>query len=277
MDLAQLQKELADRKLYTGEIDGKFGRLTAAAIDQFVLGAIGLLDPEWTDDRRRLAAEQAIYASLHIDVGRIDGLMGEQTRHAQRVYTALLNGKSASETQWRDRVDAEAAKAPVNLTAVPIHRAKWPRQGEVHRFFGAPGSNQTMLELPFPMRLDWQPSAFVHRVSCHARVADALSRIWSKTLAHYGDEAIARFRLDRFGGCLNIRKMRGSHAMSMHSWGIAWDVDPSRNQLQWGRDRALLDAPEYDAFWGFVEAEGATSLGRARNYDWMHFQFANLA
>ena len=33
---------------------------------------------------------------------------------------------------------------------------------------------------------------------------------------------------------------------------------------------------EYAAFWQFVEAEGAVSLGRARDYDWMHFQFATL-
>ena len=39
---------------------------------------------------------------------------------------------------------------------------------------------------------------------------------------------------------------------------------------------AVFSGPEYDAFWSIVEKEGAFSLGRERNYDWMHFQFATL-
>jgi hypothetical protein len=28
--------------------------------------------------------------------------------------------------------------------------------------------------------------------------------------------------------------------------------------------------------WRIIEGEGAVSLGRARNFDWMHWQFARL-
>ena len=70
--------------------------------------------------------------------------------------------------------------------------------------------------------------------------------------------------------------MRGAKTWSMHAYGIAVDLDPERNQLKWGRDKAVFARPEYVPFWNIVESEGATSLGRARNYDWMHFQFANL-
>ena len=87
---------------------------------------------------------------------------------------------------------------------------------------------------------------------------------------------MVRLGLDLFGGCFNYRPMRGGTALSMHSWGIAYDGDPERNQLRWGRDRAEFAKPAFDPFWAIVEAHGAVSLGRARNYDWMHFQFANL-
>jgi hypothetical protein len=79
-----------------------------------------------------------------------------------------------------------------------------------------------------------------------------------------------------FGGCLNVRRMRGGSAWSMHSWGIAFDFDPDRNQLRWGRDRAAFAKPEYNKWFELWEEEGAVSLGRVRNFDWMHVQFARL-
>jgi hypothetical protein len=54
------------------------------------------------------------------------------------------------------------------------------------------------------------------------------------------------------------------------------DWDPERNQLKWGRDRASLDASVYDFWWRTWEAEGWVSLGRSRNFDWMHVQAARL-
>ncbi|MCH7410937.1 hypothetical protein MM239_16125 [Belliella sp. DSM 111904] len=62
----------------------------------------------------------------------------------------------------------------------------------------------------------------------------------------------------------------------MHSWGIAIDFDPSNNQLKWGRDMATFAGPEYHAWWDIWESEGWVSLGRLRNFDWMHVQAASL-
>ena len=76
------------------------------------------------------------------------------------------------------------------------------------------------------------------------------------------------------GGCLNVRRMRGGTRWSTHSWGIAMDYDPEQNQWKWGRDRATLALPEYDAWWRLWEEEGWTSLGRTKNFDWMHVQAA---
>ena len=87
---------------------------------------------------------------------------------------------------------------------------------------------------------------------------------------------IHRLRLDVWGGCLNVRKMRGGTRNSMHSWGIALDYDPQNNQLKWGSDRATFAQPDYNKWWEFWEEEGWVSLGRTRNYDWMHVQAAKL-
>jgi len=81
-------------------------------------------------------------------------------------------------------------------------------------------------------------------------------------------------KLDLWGGCLNVRRMRGGRKYSTHSWGIAVDYDPLHNRLKWGRDKALFARPEYNKWWEFWEKEGWVSLGRTRNFDWMHIQAA---
>jgi hypothetical protein len=107
-------------------------------------------------------------------------------------------------------------------------------------------------------------------------VHDAFLRVFRNILAEYGEARIAELRLNLFGGCFNVRKMKGGNAMSMHSWGIAIDLDPERNALRMNRTQATFARPEYEPFWRIVEAEGLVSLGRVREFDWMHFQAARL-
>ena len=84
------------------------------------------------------------------------------------------------------------------------------------------------------MRLAWNTRTKVARTSCHERIHDSAARIFDRVLDHYGPEEIRRLGLDLFGGCLNVRRMRGGSAWSMHSWGIAFDFDPANNRLKWG-------------------------------------------
>ena len=111
---------------------------------------------------------------------------------------------------------------------------------------------------------------------CHKMVAEPLTRIFQAALDHYGMEKIREMGLDLYGGCFNDRAIIGGKATSMHAWGIAVDMDPDRNGLNVHSPHAVFSRPDYAAFWEIVEAEGAVSLGRARDYDWMHFQFATL-
>lgn len=162
--------------------------------------------------------------------------------------------------------------------AAPVS-APYPLQSGVAAFYGAAGGPDCTagsVALPFAFPLAWDDSQKVTRFACHKRVASSLTKIFAEAAAHFGEAEFRRLRLDRFGGCYNYRAMRGGTALSMHSWGIAVDLDPINNQLKWGRDRASFARPEYEPFWAIVDANGATSLGRAKNYDWMHFQFAGL-
>lgn len=154
----------------------------------------------------------------------------------------------------------------------------WPKQdyASMVKYFGAIGENQIQIQLPYPMILDWDTTTTVKRITCHEKVAEAMTTIFKNLLSHYGEEKIHELGIDQFGGMLCVRKMRGGSAWSIHSWGVACDLDPDRNQLRETKKSARFARPEYLPMWKIIEAEGATSLGRARDFDWMHFQFANL-
>lgn len=251
LDARTIQRSLTKWGLYRGEIDGKFGPQSKNAVD------LAFGEP-WSYERKLVAVQQRILVEASIDTGDIDGFVGPATLHAVELW----------QNQLRDVVSTE--------DEVVHQPTVWPRQSGVSAFYGKVGTRQKMLELPFPMRIAWNPSQMIRRFSVHERVHDSATRVFDAILAHYGLEEIQRLRLDFFGGCLNVRKMRGGSAYSMHSWGIAIDFDPERNQLRWGRDRASLAGPDYEKFWNLWEAEGWISLGRERNFDWMHVQAARL-
>lgn len=155
----------------------------------------------------------------------------------------------------------------------------WPTQAQVRQFYSEPGSpacTAGMVNLAYPMRVAWDKSQIIRRFRCHEKVAGTFERVFSRALDAYGLAEIQRLGLDLFGGCYNFRPMRGGNNWSMHSWGIAVDLDPERNQLKWGRDKAAFAKTEYVPFWKIVEDEGLVSLGRVKNFDWMHFQAARL-
>ena len=154
-----------------------------------------------------------------------------------------------------------------------------PVQSDVRRIYGEPGSAQAtagMVDLPYPMRVAWDTNQVIRKFRCHAKVEKACEAIFQQTLAHYGEAQVKALGLDLFAGCYNFRQMRGSKAWSMHAFGIAVDIDSANNQLKWNHTKARFAKPDYEAYWKIVEAEGATSLGRAKDYDWMHFQFARV-
>jgi lysozyme family protein len=271
LDLNELQRRLSVIPLYPpADVDGVYGPKSQRSIQAFLAQQDVANAQQWRGQRLVIAGAQALCRLDGIDAGPTDGLLGPQTRNALDVYAGRKSGDSTPET-WRDDVERTPPAVPPPATA-----AVWPRQSEVEQFYGARGAHQATLKLPYPMRLAWEPSQVVNSTSCHAKVRDAAARVLNRVLEHYGITKIRELRLDLYGGCLAIRKMRGGTAWSMHSWGIAFDFDTEHNQLKWDHTRASFARPEYQKWFEFWEAEGAISLGRARDFDWMHVQFARL-
>lgn len=153
----------------------------------------------------------------------------------------------------------------------------WPTESQCPKFYGPKGENQTSIILPYPMILDWSPKESIKKMTCHEKVANSMLRIFKKLLDEYGFEELHKLGIDQFGGCLNVRLKRGSKtAWSIHSWGCAVDLDPDRNTLKMTMKQAQFGKPEYLPMWKIIEGEGAVSLGRTKNFDPMHWQFARL-
>lgn len=257
IDPRSLQSALAAAKFYKGKIDGDFGPASIAA-RAALLTSLSLPHADWPQSRKVVALEQWIMAEAGIEIGAIDGLPGPAYRF----------GLEQWQNHLRDLTPKDAAIA---------HQPTiWPRQKDMATFYGEPGENHTLLTLPYPMRLAWDPGVSVKKITINAKCAESASRALAKAKDVMGYEQIRRLRLDLFGGCFNNRKMRGGSSLSTHAFACALDIDPERNQLRWGSDRAAMAKKECAPFLDAFEAEGWISLGRERNFDWMHIQAARL-
>lgn len=165
----------------------------------------------------------------------------------------------------------------------------WPRQAGVPAFFGAielgpdglpterwQARALTTLPLPYPMRLSWETQTTVRKITCHRAVASSLRDCLAGILAHYGSlEAVQAAGMDLYGGCYNFRPMRGSHVLSMHSYGIAIDLDPEHNPMgrKWCDGKGMMPLEVVKIF----EGAGWTWGGRwTTRPDAMHFQAASV-
>jgi hypothetical protein len=134
------------------------------------------------------------------------------------------------------------------------------------------GGYLTTIVLPYPMRLSWDKKTTVTKMRCHKLVAEDFLGVFNDILSHYGYEKIVELGIDLFGGCFSFRAMRGGSDYSRHSWGIAIDLDPERNQLKTPYSKSQFAKPEYAKLHEIFEKHGFENLGKVKGYDAMHFE-----
>jgi len=121
-------------------------------------------------------------------------------------------------------------------------------------------NNMTLWDIPANLEVGVIPK----RLYCNRDMIAPLTQAFTN-LINTGEVA----ELKTWDGCFNIRKKRGLSSMSLHSWGIAIDVNAAWNGL--GKDPVL--SPEFVKC--FTDA-GFDWGGTWTRKDGMHFQLANI-
>lgn len=254
----QLQKFLQVEGFYKGKIDGVIGRQSIAAAIEMLQSEDIQMTASWEPERLFLAVAQLLFVELGLNPGVVDGRWGPNTEYALEQYQNLMR----------------------DVDATPEERAQqstvWPTYANMERFYGPVGTNIEQYTLPYAMLLAWDTDKVVSKISLNRKCAESAIGVLEAVRDHYGLPALHELRLDLFGGSLNVRKMRGGNNWSTHSWAAAIDIDPAHNQFRWSNVKASLDDAEYEPWWKLWEAAGWVSLGRERNFDWMHVQAVRL-
>lgn len=250
-----IQRRLKELGILKGDVDGIAGPVTLAALRGFQ--RINGLTSDGIPGTKTMAA---LFPPVDI-TDRI--LMGAEDEED------VKDVELPDETKLPEKTGAANVAGQMN---------NWPSQqyASMVKYYGMMGKNQTKIKLPFPMYLAWNKKSKITSMTVHEKVADSAIRCFNRVADAYTPKQIADIGLNLYGGSLNVRKMRGGNSWSIHSWGCAIDFDPARNQLKWGSDRARLAKADCVTFWKIWEAEGWVSLGRSKNYDWMHVQAAKL-
>jgi hypothetical protein len=158
---------------------------------------------------------------------------------------------------------------------------KWPKQSECMKLFGNPSrpgwadEHLVPIATPFNMHMDEMP---IHSIRVNKIAATSLSRVLTTIWNNCGH---SQLNVDKCGcsvysGCWAVRPIRGKKTPSMHSYGLAIDINAPANGLAEPVNRTLFkpDSLVVKAFKDENWVWGGDWRGRR---DAMHFQAAVVA
>jgi hypothetical protein len=128
--------------------------------------------------------------------------------------------------------------------------------------YGDPNKQSALVVWDVPTNLEI--GIIPKKIYCNRDMVDPLSKAFQSliTTGHVSE-------LKTWDGCFNIRKKRGLTSMSLHSWGIAVDLNAFENGLN--------QTPKLSQ--GFVKCftdNGFEWGGTWQRKDGMHFQLAKI-
>jgi hypothetical protein len=157
---------------------------------------------------------------------------------------------------------------------------KLPLQSECYERFGNPSSSGWSSEwlipvaTPFEMHMDDIPinSIRVNKIAA-ASLSRVLIAIWNA--CGHVQANVCKCGCDVYSGCWAVRPIRGGRTPSMHSFGLAIDINAPANGLAEPVSRTLFkpDSLVVKAFKTEGWVWGGDWRGRR---DAMHFQFARV-
>ncbi len=188
-----------------------------------------------------------------------------------------MNTAEIKAIQERIGVTPDGFWGPLSIAACKRHLRSlmptpnpWPKsdRASIEAFYGLPGdeSNLVSFEFPYPM---YYGGKRVLRSRCHKKIKDSLLRVLTAIGDRYGEAKAIMEEAEDYGGIFNFRMKRGGGNLSLHSWGIAIDLDADDNMF---RDHWPMKADMPLEIMECFAREGWLSAGAFWGYDAMHHQ-----
>lgn len=123
---------------------------------------------------------------------------------------------------------------------------------------------------PYPLFYSDGKRTPLRTLLLHKKVVPVYTAAFTEVKQQFTPEEIKENHLNICAGTFNYRPMRGGSRLSVHSWGIAIDIDPARNPFPSTWREGMLN----HEFADILEKHGLWWRGRKGDNDPMHFQAA---
>lgn len=271
-----IQQVLNASGINCGQPDGIYGPKTASGIKHLFASANITEPATWSVDRQIVAALQIICNREGVTPNplAVDGYMGPSTLYAFEETLRYVKS-SKKPVLFRNPEEEYGFDTKPKQGAMDWGRGD---KASIYARYGDPEDKNfqrdylTLIDLPYPLRIAWNPSQQTQKMKVHKELATIIPVILDEVLTTYGREQVEALGLDLFGGCYNLRKMRGGNKLSTHSWAYALDWDPSRNSLRTKWKQANFSKPAYTKWNEIWYDYNFINLGKEKNYDAMHYQ-----